>query len=108
LAEKTEVVKAVSLDDLREFSGSLLEKIKDNIDTTLAKGVGGRDLANLIALLEKLVRLTGQDESTEWRKKLQEVFAASDAIDELASGQPAKFKKWIFDRHKRKKKLTLA
>jgi hypothetical protein len=100
-------VKTATLDDLRDFSGDLLEKIKANIDKTLDKGVGGRDLANLIALLEKLVRLTGQDAGDEWRKKLQEVFRASDAIDCLASGEAAKFKKWVFDRHKRKKKLTL-
>ena len=94
-------------EDLRSLSREILDKIKGSVDGTLKKELGGRDFTQLLATLEKLVKMTGEDAGDVWRRKLQEVFAASDAIDELASGQPAKFKKWIFDRHKRKKKLTL-
>ena len=105
--EKTQTEQKALAEDLRSLSREILDKIKGSVDGTLKKDLGGRDFTTLLGTLEKLIKMTGEDAGDEWRRKLQEVFAASDAIDRLAAGEPAKFKKWVFDRHKRKKKLML-
>lgn len=105
--EEQQTEQKALAEDLRSLSREILDKIKGSVDGTLKKELGGRDFTQLLSTLEKLVKMTGEDAGDEWRRRLQDVFTASDAIDCLASGEAAKFKKWVFDRHKRKKKLTL-
>jgi len=88
-----------------------LQKTLDKGLTKLEKdGIAARDFSNILSALEKLTKQRGESYEEKWRKKLQEVVTASDAIERLAlTGEAADFRKefgcyLVFDS---KKKITL-
>jgi len=86
--------------------------LKENIKTLREKGIAARDFSNILSALEKINKQVGDSELEKWRKKLQEVVEASDAIERLAfDGEAADFEKvfgceLIFD--SKKKEVVLA
>jgi len=97
---------------LNELGEKLLEILHNEIANLEEKGIGTRDYATILNALEKINQQAGRSAESEWRKQLEEIFEATDAIESLAfDGEADDFErvfgvKLVFD--KRKKKLSLA
>ena len=97
------------IDVLETLANDLRGILRENLNEMKGKAIAPQDFARLVSSLQSVYRLVAEKSGDEWMVRLQEVFEASDAIDELArEGQPDRFKKWLFDRpHPGKKKPIL-
>ena len=99
-------------DRAKSFEERLTKLLEDNIGTLEEKGIAARDFSNIPSALEKLSKQRGDSYEEKWRKKLQEVLGASDAIERLAlTGEATDFEKkfgckLIFDKKSKKKQAS--
>ena len=93
--------------EIAELRGELADVLRENILNLREKGIAARDYANILSALQKIDKQSSESYEDRWRKKLQEVIEASDAIERLAlRGEAGDFEKkfgckLIFDSKKK-------